>query len=361
MANNKDFYKILGVPKDAGDEDIKKAYRKLAMKYHPDKNPNDKEAEEKFKEVSEAYHVLSDKELRQRYDTYGTVDVNFDGDGFSPDEIFRTFFRNSGFNPFGGFGFADEGDEKIMNGTDVSLRINVTLSDVYKNVEKEVKYKVNRPCKKCGGTGNVDGKTSECPHCHGSGRIHIRKQYQFGYMEEVKTCPYCKGNGILATNPCKNCGGSGLVTVEEGFKVKVPTIDNVLSRVYNKTGYGNSPMNNRGMNGDVRFTFKLNEKDGRFYIDRENGLNIITDVDVPVFDWMLGTDVKVKHLDGKEYSVKILPFVKDGSFVNIKGKGFRHSNGYVGDLKVKINVTTPYKLSEEDKKLLIKIRDSKKV
>lgn len=358
MKKNKDLYSILGVSKDATDEEIKKAYRKLAIKNHPDKNPGNKEAEEKFKEISEAYHILSDKELRNRYDTYGTIDDNF-GMDFNPQDIFREFFRNSGFGPFGGFGFEDN-NEKILNGTDVSLRINVTLSEVYNNVEKKVKYKVKRPCKKCGGSGSVDGKTARCGHCNGSGRIHIRKDYQFGYMEEVTTCPYCHGTGISASNPCKSCGGTGLETVEEELKIKVPAIDSVLNHVFNKTGCGNSPLNNKGMNGDLRCTFKLNEKEGNFQIDRENGLNIITTVDVPVFDWLLGTNVNIKHLDGKEYSVKIPPFTKDGSYIPLKGKGFRHNNGYVGDLKVRVNVTTPYKLSEEDKKLLNKIRESKK-
>ena len=156
MAQNKDYYKILGVDKNADEKQIKSAYRKLALRFHPDKNPNNKEAEEKFKDISEAYRILSDKDLRQRYDTFGTVDGNFSGGNMNTEDIFKEFFRHSGFSPFS-HGFDEQPQQKVVSGNDKILHINVTLSEIYNNVEKNITYTVNRPCKNCGGSGSKSG------------------------------------------------------------------------------------------------------------------------------------------------------------------------------------------------------------
>ena len=359
MAQNKDYYKILGVDKNADDKEIKKSYRKLALKFHPDKNPGNKEAEKKFKDISEAYRVLSDKDLRQRYDMFGTVDDNFSGDNMDAEDIFKEFFRHSGFNPFShGFDFDEQSQQKVVSGTDKVLHINVTLSEIYNNVEKNIKYTVNRPCKECGGSGSKSGGTATCQHCHGTGQMHIRQTHQFGYMEQIVTCPHCNGTGISVQNPCPNCKGTGLHLEEETLTVKVPTIDKVLQQVYNKSGYGNSAPNKLGINGNLRFTYKVNEEDN-FKIDRENGLNIITNVNVSVINCLLGCETKVKHLDGKEYTLSIPQCTKDGKIFRIKNRGFRHSNGYVGDLLVKVNMIMPNSLTEDDKKILNKLQKSK--
>ena len=234
MIQNKDYYKILGVDKNADEKQIKSAYRKLALHFHPDKNPGNKEAEEKFKDISEAYRILSDKDLRQRYDMFGTVDDNFSGNNMDAEDIFKEFFRHSGFNPFShGFDFDEQSQQKVVSGTDKVLHINVTLSEIYNNVEKNIKYTVNRPCKKCGGSGSKSGGTATCQHCHGTGQMHIRQTHQFGYMEQIVTCPHCNGTGISVQNPCANCKGTGLHFEEETLTVKVPTIDKVLQQVYN--------------------------------------------------------------------------------------------------------------------------------
>lgn len=358
MAQNKDYYNILGVDKNADEKQIKSAYRKLALKFHPDRNPNNKDAEEKFKDISEAYRILSDKDLRQRYDMFGTVDDNFGGSNMNAEDVFKDFFRHSGFNSFGGFSYEEEPQQKQVSGTDKVLHINVTLSEIYNNVDKTVKYTVNRPCKKCGGSGSTDGKSCVCPQCNGTGQVHIRKTHKFGFMEQVVTCPHCHGTGVSVEKPCPDCKGTGLHLEEEQLTIKVPTIDKVLQQVYNKTGGGNSAPNNLGVNGNLRFKYVLNEDD-KFKIDRENGLNIVTQVNVSVIDCLLGASTKIKHLDGKEYSINVPQCTKDGSVLRMNGKGFRHSNGYVGDLLIKVNMIMPKTLTEDNKKLLNKLQKSK--
>ena len=359
MTQNKDYYKILGVDKNADEKQLKSAYRKLALRFHPDRNHGNKEAEEKFKDISEAYRILSNKDLRQRYDMFGTVDDNFSSSNMNAEDIFKEFFSHSGFSPFShGFGFDEQPQQKVVSGSDKILHVNVTLADIYNNVDKNIKYTVNRPCKKCGGSGSKSGKTATCQHCHGTGQMRIRQTHQFGFMEQIVTCSHCNGTGVSVQNPCDNCKGTGLHTEEETLTIKVPTIDKVLQQVYNKSGYGNSAPNNLGINGNLKFTYKLNEE-GNFKVDRENCLNIITNINVSVINCLLGCEAKVKHLDGTEYAFHIPQCTKDGKIFRIKNKGFRHSNGYVGDLLIKVNMIMPNSLTENDKKTLNKLQKSK--
>jgi molecular chaperone DnaJ len=330
----------------------------LALKYHPDKNPDNKEAAEKFKEVAEAYRVLSDKELRQRYDTFGTIDDNFSG-GKSAEDIFRSFVKSHGFGQgFGGFDGFDDDVEKVV-GSDKKLRINVTLSDIYNNVTKTVKYKVYRHCEKCNGTGSSDGKITTCPHCGGTGKIVNSMHNGFSVMQTISTCPHCGGTGKIVSDPCKDCGGSGLKLKEESITVQVPTLDKVMNQMFRKTGGGHSAPNNLGENGNLLFSYILNESENNFRIDRENALNIIVDVEVPIIDCLLGTKVKVKHLDKKEYVITIPECSKNGTRITLKGKGFRFSNGMCGNLLIEIKAKMPSKLSEEDKKILKSLKESK--
>lgn len=365
MSKNKDYYKILGVDRNCSDSELKSAYRKLAIKYHPDRNPDNKEAEEKFKEISEAYHVLSDKDLRQRYDTFGTVDDNFGGGGgMNAEDIFREFFKDSGFDPFDNFGFGGFGGfhqsaaQRQVSGSDKILRVNVSMSDVYNNVAKTIKYTVNRHCHKCGGSGSNTGKSGVCQYCNGTGQARVRKTSRYGYMEQITTCPHCNGTGMSVEDPCPLCKGTGLETAEETITVNVPTIDKVLQQTYSKKGGGNSAPNNLGENGNLRFTYKLNE-DEDIYVDEQNALNIVMKVNVPIIDCLLGKELTITHLDKKKYIVTMPQCTKDGEVLRIKGKGFRHSNGYSGDLLVRVNMIMPRTISEEDKKLLLKLQKSK--
>lgn len=360
MAEKKDYYKILGVDKNADEKEIKRMYRKKALQYHPDRNPN-KEAEEKFKEISEAYHILSNKELRQRYDMFGTVDDNFGSGGMNAEDIFRDFFKNRGFNPFEGFGFDDEDTSSFnrqMAGQDKVLHVNVTLKEIYNNSNKTIKYSVYRPCDKCNGKGSLNGEVKTCPHCHGTGQMHVRQTHQFGFVEQIVTCSHCHGTGVMVDKPCDKCNGSGIHLAEETLTVKVPTIDKVVQQTYSKRGGGNSCPNNLGPNGDLRFSYKINLTEG-FNIEGNNVLNIVTNINVPIINCLIGTKLKIKHLDDKNYEIIIPECTKDGTIITLKGKGFKHSNGYVGDLLVKVNMIMPTKLNEEDKKILNKLQKSK--
>lgn len=357
MSENKDYYKILGVSKDADEKEIKKNYRKLSLKYHPDRNPNDKEAEEKFKEVAEAYRVLSDKELRQRYDTYGTIDGNFGSGGINPQDIYEEFARRHGF---GGFDNDDSffGGQKEYSGTDKLLSIRVTLSEIYNNAQKTLKYNVKRPCEKCGGTGSKKRTSATCTHCNGTGQLHIRQTHKYGFVEQITTCPHCNGTGIHIEDPCDECGGTGLVNKEEEMTITVPTIDRIINRVYSNSGGGNSAPNNLGINGDLRFSFNI-EEDDVFRIDLQNPLNIIMEISVPIIDCLLGAKFNIKHLDGKEYAITIPECTKDGSILKMNGKGFAHSNGFRGDLLIRVKCSFPDKIENEDKKLLKKLKNTK--
>lgn len=353
MAENKDYYKILGVDKDADDKELKSAYRKLSLKYHPDRNPGNKEAEEKFKEVSEAYRILSDNELRQRYDTYGTVDNNFGGMNMNPDDIFEQFMKMHH-----GFGFDDEPHERVMKGNDKVIKVSITLKEIFNSVNKDITYTVYRPCKECGGSGSKTGKVEECPHCHGTGKIRNRQTFGLNmYSETITPCGYCGGTGKVVKDKCGKCGGTGLVSEKETLTIKVPNIVDVLQQSYVHRGGGHSCANGLGVNGDLLFTFRINE-DKDYTIDGNNILNIVKTVKVPIIDCLLGGNIEISHLDGKKYSVTISECTKDGKLYRITGKGFKAGNS-VGDLIIKIEYVMPNKLSEEDKKTLNKLRKSK--
>ena len=350
----KDYYEILGVDKKATKDELKKAYRKLSLQYHPDRNPNNKEAEEKFKEISEAYNVLSNDDLRNRYDTFGTVDAN--AASFDADALFRDFFKNSGFSSMFNDSFGTK-QNIVYVGSHKNLVVNVTMEEIYKNATKTITYKVDRPCETCNGTGSLNGKTITCPHCNGTGQIRHIESHGFVHMQNITTCPYCNGDGTIVSNPCKECGGNGVKQKEETLTIKVPYIDKVLQQKYRKQGAGNSCPRKMGENGDLYWTYKLVENDN-FKIDQTNPLNIITTVDVGVVDCILGTDIKIKHLDGKEYRVNIKPCTQQGATHTIYGKGFTTSTGFRGDLIVKLNIVMPKNISKEDKKLLEKLKKS---
>ena len=354
MAQNKDYYTILGVNKDATDKDIKSAYRKLSMKFHPDRNPGNKEAEEKFKEVAEAYRVLSDKDLKQRYDTYGTVDDNFGGPNINPEDIFASFMKmHHGF----GFGFDDEPQQRVFKGRDKVLKVNITLGEIYNNITKDVTYSVNRKCPKCNGSGSKSGKVEECSHCHGSGQIHNRQQFGNFISDNITTCPYCGGLGKIVKDRCSNCNGSGVVETKETLKIKVPSIYDVIQQSFIHKGGGHTCENGLGTNGDLRFTFNI-VKDAEYDIDQNNALNIIKTVKVPLIDCLLGTTLSIAHLDGRKYNLNLNECTPNGQIYRIQGKGFK-VGGYSGDLLVKIEYVMPNGLTEEDRKTLNKLKKSK--
>jgi molecular chaperone DnaJ len=353
MAQNKDYYKILGVNKNVSDEDLKRSYKKLALKYHPDRNPNNKEAETKFKEINEAYSVLSDKEKRQRYDTYGTVD-DIGGMDMNADDIFAQFMKmHRGF----GFGFDDEPQERVFKGRDKILKVNVTLKEVYNNATKDITYSVNRKCNFCNGSGSKTGKIEDCPHCNGTGQIHDRQQFGHMITDNITTCPYCNGIGKVVKDKCPHCNGTGVVETKDTLKINVPNIYEVIQQSYVHKGGGHACENGLGVNGDLRFTFNL-VNDEEYEIDTNNVLNIVKKVKVPLIDCLLGCSLSVSHLDGKTYNITISECTPNGKTYRLQGKGFKVGR-YAGDLYIRIQQIMPQKLSLEDKKVLNKLKKSK--
>ena len=345
----KDYYKILGVDKNATEDEIKKSYRKLSLKFHPDRNPGNKDAEEKFKEVSEAYQILSDKDKRYQYDHFGTVD----GSGFNmnADDIFKSFFGNHF-----GFGF-DEPMQQTYTGADKVLKINVTLSEIYNNSQKNVTYTVKRPCPHCGGSGSKTGKLEQCPHCGGTGKIHNRRQNGMIFIDNITTCPYCGGLGQIVKDACPYCGGSGLTDVKETISITVPPINHALIQTFCSYNKGHSCQNGLGVNGDLKFSFNIIKEDG-FDIDKSNILNIIKTIEVPVIDCLIGTNVSVEHLDGKTYNVSIGECTPNDKTYRVQGKGFKVNN-QVGDLYIKVEQVMPKSLTSEDRKILNKLKKTK--
>lgn len=353
MAQNKDYYEILGVDRNVSDEELKRSYKKLALKYHPDRNPNDKEAEAKFKQINEAYSVLSDSQKRQQYDTFGTVD-DMGGMDMNPDDIFAQFMKmHRGF----GFGFDDEPQERVFKGRDKVLKVNVTLKEVYNNVTKDITYNVNRKCPKCNGSGSKTGKVEECPHCHGTGQIHNRQQFGNMITDNITSCPYCNGLGKVVKNKCPHCNGTGVVESKDTLKITVPNIYDVIQQSFKHKGGGHACENGLGINGDLRFTFNL-VNDNEYEIDTNNVLNIVKKVKVPLIDCLLGCSLSVSHLDGKTYSITLNECTPNGKTYRLQGKGFKVGR-YVGDLYIKIEQIMPNKLTEEQRKILNKLKKNK--
>lgn len=353
MAQNKDYYEILGVDRNVSDEELKRSYKKLALKYHPDRNPNNKEAEAKFKQINEAYSVLSDSQKRQQYDTFGTVD-NMGGMDMNPDDIFAQFMKmHRGF----GFGFDDEPQERVFKGRDKVLKVNVTLKEVYNNATKDITYTVNRKCTKCNGSGSKSGKVENCPHCNGTGQIHNRQQFGHMITDNITSCPYCNGIGKVVKDKCPHCNGSGVVESKDTLKITVPNIYDVIQQSFIHKGGGHACENGLGINGDLRFTFNL-VNDNEYEIDTNNVLNIVKKVKVPLIDCLLGTSLSISHLDGKTYNITLSECTPNGKTYRLQGKGFKVGR-YVGDLYIKIEQIMPNTLSEEDKKILNKLKKSK--
>lgn len=353
MAQNKDYYEILGVDRNVSDEELKRSYKKLALKYHPDRNPNNKEAEAKFKQINEAYSVLSDPQKRQQYDTFGTVD-NMGSMDMNPDDIFAQFMKmHRGF----GFGFDDEPQERVFKGRDKVVKVNVTLKEVYNNATKDITYTVNRKCTKCNGSGSKSGKVENCPHCNGTGQIHNRQQFGHMITDNITSCPYCNGLGKVVKDKCPHCNGSGVVESKDTLKITVPNIYDVIQQSFIHKGGGHACENGLGINGDLRFTFNL-VNDNEYEIDTNNVLNIVKKVKVPLIDCLLGTSLSVSHLDGKTYNITLSECTPNGKTYRLQGKGFKVGR-YVGDLYIKIEQIMPNTLSEEDKKILNKLKKSK--
>ncbi len=363
----RDYYEVLGVEKDASADDIKKAYRKLAIKYHPDKNPGDKTAEEKFKEAAEAYAVLSDPEKRQRYDQFGHAGVNGAGGfggagGFSMDDIFSQFgsvfsdfFGNGGRGSFGGFssfgGFG--GGAAVNRGSDLRIRVKVNLQEIAKGCEKKIKLKRYVTCPDCGGKGaKSDSDLKTCEHCHGTGRITKVVNSIFGPMQTQGVCPDCGGTGKIITNKCPKCGGEGIVVSEEVIPINIPA-GVAEGMKFTLRGKGNAARRG-GESGDLYILIE-EEEDNTFIRDERD---LIYNLLLPLPTAVLGGDVEIPTVDGK-VKIKIEPGTQTGKILRLRGKGLPDVNRYgTGDLLVNIAVYVPEHLNKEEREFFERIKDS---
>ena len=359
----RDYYEVLGVNKNASEDEIKKAYRKIAIKYHPDRNPGNKEAEEKFKEAAEAYDVLHDKQKRQQYDQFGFDGPTgaggfggFGGTGMNMDDIFSMFGDIFGGRAgFGGFGGGQRGPQQ-HRGSDLRLKVKLSLNEVANGVTKKFKVRKDITCSHCHGSGAEAGSGTEtCQTCHGSGVITHTTQSIFGMMQTQGVCPTCNGEGHVIKNKCKHCGGSGVVKGEEVVEINIPA-GVAEGMVVNVPGKGNAGMRN-GISGDIQVF--IDEEDNDIFVRDGNNLIYNLLLDFPTA--ALGGDVEIPTIEGTRLKVKIDNGTQPGKTLRLRGKGLPAVQGYghgMGDLIVNISVYVPKTLSREEKDALTQFKDS---
>ena len=364
----RDYYEVLGVEKNASADEIKKAYRKKAIQYHPDRNPGDKEAEEKFKEAAEAYDVLSNPEKRARYDQFGHAGMSGAagnggpfggfGGGMSMDDIFSMFGDifggHGGFGGFSGFGGGGGNtQQRYHRGADLRVKVKLTLKEISTGVEKKFKLKKYVPCPHCHGSGAEGNSGVEtCPTCKGTGSVIRNQQTILGTMQTRTTCPTCGGEGHIIKNKCKECGGEGIVYGEEIVTVKIPK-GVAEGMQLSMSGKGNAGKHN-GVPGDLLIL--VEEEPDKELIRDENDLIYNLLLNFPTA--ALGGTVEIPTIDGK-VKVKIEPGTQPGKVLRLRNKGLPSVNGYgTGDLLVNVSIYVPETLSKDEKKALEEMEKS---
>ncbi|PCH71530.1 MAG: molecular chaperone DnaJ [Bacteroidales bacterium] len=358
--SKRDYYEVLGVSKSASETEIKKAYRKKAIQYHPDKNPDDKQAEENFKEAAEAYEALSNAEKRQRYDQFGHAGMSgsagggFGGGGMNMEDIFSHFgdiFGGGGFG--GGFGGGGRSSRRVNRGSNLRVKVKLTLKEISEGVEKKIKVKKQVECKSCDGSGAKDGSSfSSCSTCHGSGQVTRIQNTILGQMQTASTCPSCGGEGKIITNKCTSCAGEGVIRDEEIITINIPA-GVAEGMQLSVSGRGNAARRG-GVNGDLLIL--VHEEQHPELIRDENDLLYNLFISIP--DSVLGTAVEIPTIENK-VKVKIDAGTQPGKILRLRGKGLPDINGYGrGDLLVKINVWVPNSVSKDEKKILEKLQAS---
>ena len=368
MAEKRDYYEVLGVDKSASADEIKKAYRKKALQYHPDRwvNGTDeekKDAEEKFKEAAEAYDVLSTPEKKSRYDQFGHAGLGgaagsggFGGAGFDISDIFSRFgdifgggFSGGGFDLgdlFGGGGRSG-GRRPVSRGSNIRIKVSLTLEEVATPTEKKVKINKYVPCEHCHGTGAKDEHSKEtCPTCHGRGQVIHQQQSMFGIIQQTSVCPDCNGTGEKIKDPCPHCHGKGVVKGEEVIPITIPAgVDNGMQ--LSMRGKGNAAPNG-GIDGDLLIAIEVADHD----IFERDGNNLYLNHYISFPQAALGASVEIPTLNGKA-KIKIAAGTQSGQILRLQGKGLPelHTNN-IGDLIVNVNVWTPKSLTKEEKEII---------
>ncbi len=356
MAEKRDYYEVLGVERNANADEIKKAYRKAAIKYHPDKNPGDKEAEEKFKEAAEAYDVLSNPDKRARYDQFGHAGMNggaasggfggFSGGGFSMEDIFSQFGDIFGGH-FGGFSSSRGGGMRVNRGTDIRVKVKLTLAEIANGTTKKLKINKTIACDKCGGTGAKDSSSySTCATCNGSGYVTRVESTFFGRMQTQNVCPTCGGTGKVITAKCDKCGGEGVVRGDEVVEIRIPAGVGEGMAV-TVSGKGNAARHG-GISGDLLVMIE-EERNPELVRD---GNDLIHNLNLPLTTCILGGDVEVPTIDGRA-KIKIAPGTHAGKVLRLRGKGLPDVNGYGrGDILIVVDITIPDSLTSEERRLV---------
>jgi molecular chaperone DnaJ len=357
----RDYYEILGVSKNATKDEIKKAYRKQALKFHPDKNPGDKKAEENFKEAAEAYEILNNDEKRSRYDRFGHAGMSgsangFSGAGMTMEDIFSSFgdiFGDAFGGGFGAFGGNRRGGKRVNKGTNLRVKVKLSLNDVANGAEKKIRVTKYDTCDTCGGTGAADANSlSTCSTCHGSGHVTRLTNTMLGQMQTTSVCPSCGGEGKTITKKCTACYGEGIVQKEDIIKINIPA---GVARGMQMTisGKGNAPRRG-GVNGDLLVV--VDEEDHPDLI--REGNDLIYNLFISIPDAILGTHVEVPTVENN-VKIKIDPGTQPGKILRLRGKGLPEVNGYGrGDLLVNVNVWIPKTMTREESKIVEKFKES---
>ncbi len=357
----RDYYEVLEVDRNANETDIKKAYRKLALKYHPDKNPDDHTAEDKFKEAAEAYEVLSNADKKAKYDRYGHAGLggasgggNYGG-GMSMDDIFSQFgdIFGGAFGGFGGSGGSSSRGRRVNKGSNLRVKVKMNLQEIATGVEKKIKVSKYVSCKHCSGSGAENGGSyANCSTCHGSGHVTRVTSTFLGQMQTTATCPTCGGEGRIITKKCNHCQGNGVVRDEEVIPINIPA-GVAEGMQLSLSGKGNAGARG-GIPGDL---IVLIEEDKHSELERD-GNNLIHNLFISVSDAALGSQVEVPTVDGKA-RLKISPGTQPGKVLRLKGKGLPSVNSYGnGDLLVNVNVWIPKELNKEERQILEKLQHS---
>jgi molecular chaperone DnaJ len=370
MANKRDYYEVLGVGKNAGADEIKKAYRQAALKFHPDKNPGDKSAEEKFKEAAEAYDVLSNPDKRARYDQLGHAGMSgaggyggagggaYGAGGFTMEDIFRNFgdvfgghfagHFTSGFEEYMGGGYGGGyGGRRVNRGSDLRIKVHLTLKDIAHGTTKKLKINKLIPCDKCGGSGAKDKNAYKtCPTCNGSGMETRSVNTFFGRTQATQVCHECGGEGKVITSPCDKCHGEGTVRAEDVVEIRIPPgVGEGMQLTV--SGKGNAARHG-GVNGDL---LVLIEEERNPELQRD-GADLLHNLNITIPVALLGGSVEVPTIEGKA-KITIEPGTQAGKVLRLKGKGLPDINGYgTGDILVVIDVVVPAKLSSDERKLV---------
>lgn len=357
MADKRDYYEVMGVPKNASEDEIKKAYRKLAKQYHPDLNPGDKDAETKFKEVNEAYEVLSDKDKRARYDQFGHagVDPSFGGgaggDPFGGDpfggvdlgDIFSSFFGGGGF----GGGRRQANPNAPRRGSDTEAVLNISFEEAAKGCKKNITYSRIDTCAACNGSGAEKGtQPKTCPQCNGTGQVRISQRTPFGVVQTSRGCDRCGGTGKVIEHPCKDCGGTGRVKRQKTIEVTVPAgVDD--DQVLQMGGLGNAGANG-GPAGDLHVYVNVRPHP----IFERKGNDVWCEMPITFTQAALGAEVTVPTLDGR-VSYQVHEGTQPGDIFKLRGKGIQNLNGRGrGDQYIKVTIEVPKNLSQKQKEIL---------